>query len=68
MKRILLGVLALLPLLLPAQVIPYVVFNELNMDNPGGPDTQEFVELYGTPDASLDSLVIVLYEGNTGVS
>ncbi len=68
MKKILVGVLALLPILLSAQVIPYVVFNELNMDNPGGPDIAEFVELYGTPNGSLDSLVIVLYDGDTDAS
>lgn len=44
---------------------PYVVFNELNIDNPGGGDTAEFIELYGTPGASLDGLVIVLFEGDT---
>jgi hypothetical protein len=44
---------------------PYVVFNELNMDNPGGGDTAEFLELYGTPGASLNGLVLVFFEGNT---
>jgi len=45
-----------------------VVINELNADNPGGPDTQEFVELYGEANASLDNLVIVFYGGTTGGS
>ncbi|MFM7233576.1 MAG: lamin tail domain-containing protein, partial [Flavobacteriales bacterium] len=44
---------------------PYVVFNELNIDNPGGGDVTEFIELYGTPEASLDNLVLVLFEGST---
>jgi hypothetical protein len=45
-----------------------VVINELNADNPGGNDTQEFVELYGEANASLDNLVIVFYGGSTGGS
>ena len=44
---------------------PYVVFNELNMDNPGGGDTAEFIEFFGTPGASMDGLVLVLFEGDT---
>ena len=44
---------------------PFVVFNELNIDNPGGGDTEEFIEFYGTPGASLDGLVLVLFEGDT---
>lgn len=51
-----------------AQSTPNVVLNELNIDNPGGGDVSEFVELYGTPSASLDSLVIVLFEGGTDLS
>jgi len=51
-----------------AQSTPTVVLNELNIDNPGGGDVSEFVELYGTPGASLDSLVIVLFEGGTDLS
>jgi len=51
-----------------SQAIPSVVFNELNMDNPGGADDAEFVELYGTPGAALDSLVLVLFEGTTDLS
>lgn len=45
-----------------------VVINEMNADNPGGPDTAEFVELYGTPNGSLDNLVIVCYDGATSLS
>jgi hypothetical protein len=48
-----------------AQSTPNVVFNELNIDNPGGGDTAEFIELYGTPGAALDGLVLVLFEGST---
>ena len=49
-------------------VVAEVVINELNADNPGGNDTQEFVELYGEANASLDNLVIVFYGGTTGGS
>jgi len=45
-----------------------VVINELNADNPGGPDTAEFIELYGDTNASLNNLVVVLYDGATGLS
>jgi hypothetical protein len=45
-----------------------IVLNELNMDNPGGADTQEFIELYGPAGASLDSLVLVLFDGTTDQS
>lgn len=45
-----------------------VVINELNADNPGGPDTAEFIELYGDVNASLNGLVMVFYDGLTGVS
>ncbi len=48
--------------------LPNVVINELNADNPGGLDTQEFIELYGPANLSLDSLVMVFYDGATGVS
>ncbi|MEN9399253.1 MAG: hypothetical protein RL632_354, partial [Bacteroidota bacterium] len=51
-----------------ALTVAEVVINELNADNPGGNDTQEFVELYGEPNASLDNLVIVFYGGSTGGS
>lgn len=49
-------------------VIANVVINELNADNPGGPDTAEFIELYGDANALLDGLVMVFYDGQTGVS
>ena len=49
-----------------ALAVADVVINELNADNPGGNDTQEFVELYGDVNASLDNLVIVFYGGDTG--
>ena len=49
-------------------VIANVVINELNADNPGGPDTAEFIELYGDANAFLDGLVMVFYDGQTGVS
>jgi hypothetical protein len=51
-----------------ALVVSEVVINELNADNPGGNDTQEFVELYGTANASLDNLVIVFYGGSTSAA
>jgi hypothetical protein len=51
-----------------SQDTPNVVLNEINADNPGGQDTQEFVEFYGTPGQTLDSLVLVLFDGTTGVS
>lgn len=43
-----------------------MVINELNADNPGGPDTQEFIELYGPANASLNGLVVVFLGGTTG--
>lgn len=49
-----------------ALTVAEVVINELNADNPGGNDTQEFVELYGDANTSLDNLVIVFYGGTTG--
>ena len=48
--------------------IANVVINELNADNPGGADTAEFIELYGTANTSLNGLVMVFYDGQTGVS
>ncbi|MEN9334733.1 MAG: hypothetical protein RLY35_1913 [Bacteroidota bacterium] len=47
---------------------PAVVINELNADNPGGPDSAEFIELLGQPNTDLSDLVMVYYDGNTGVS
>lgn len=40
-----------------------LVINEVDVDNPGT-DIQEFIELYGTPGASLDGLVVVVYNGS----
>ena len=40
-----------------------LVINEVDVDNPGT-DNQEFIELYGTPGASLDGLVVVVYNGS----
>jgi hypothetical protein len=51
-----------------SQTISGIVFNELNIDNPGGADVAEFVELYGAPGTSLDGYVIVLFEGSTNLS
>lgn len=65
MKKILLACLMALPLVAISQT---VVINEINCDNPGGPDTQEFVELYGSPGFALDSLVFVYFDGQSGVS
>lgn len=48
--------------------VPNVVINELNADNPGGPDTQEFIELYGDSNASLDNLIVVFFNGANGLS
>lgn len=65
MKKLLLGLIMALPFTAMTQS---VVFNEINCDNPGGPDTQEFIELFGTPAFSLDSLVLVFYDGQSGMS
>jgi len=43
-----------------------IVINELNADNPGGPDTTEFIELYGPPNAPLNGLVVVFLGGTSG--
>lgn len=44
-----------------------VVINEIDADTPGT-DVAEFIELKGTPNASLDGLVVVLYNGNGDAS
>lgn len=62
MNKLLQTLLLFLPSVYSAQDF---VINELNCDNPGGPDTQEFIELYGTPMFSLDSLVMVFYDGQS---
>ena len=41
-----------------------VVINELDCDTPGI-DNQEFVELYGDANLSLDGYVLVLYNGSS---
>jgi hypothetical protein len=43
-----------------------VVINELNADNPGGPDNKEFIELYGPANTSLNGLVVVFLGGTSG--
>lgn len=43
--------------------LPNVVINEVDADT-AGTDTLEFVELFGDANASLDGLVLVLYNGN----
>lgn len=43
-----------------------MVINELNADNPGGPDSEEFIELFGPPNSTLDGLVVVFLGGATG--
>ena len=42
-----------------------VVINEVNADNPGGTDSREFIELYGTPNGSLNGYTLVLCGGST---
>lgn len=39
------------------------VINEVDADQPAA-DTQEFVEIYGTPGASLDGYLLVFFNGN----
>ena len=45
-----------------------VVINEVNADNPGNPDTQEFVELYGPAGYSLNGMVMVFFDGAADTS
>jgi hypothetical protein len=40
-----------------------VIINEINADNPGNPDTQEFIELYGIPNTLLNGLTLVFFDG-----
>ena len=47
--------------------LPQVVINELDSDQSGG-DTQEFIELYGTPNASLTGLSLVFFNGSDDAS
>lgn len=44
-----------------------VVINEIDADTPGT-DEAEFIELKGTPNASLDGLVVVLFNGSNDLS
>lgn len=44
-----------------------VVINEIDADTPGT-DMAEFIELKGTPNASLDGLVVVLFNGSNDTS
>ncbi len=44
-----------------------VVINEVDVDQTGADDF-EFIELYGTPNESLDGMVVVLYNGSSDVS
>jgi hypothetical protein len=44
-----------------------VVINEIDSDTPGT-DAAEFIELKGTPNASLDGLVVVLFNGSNDLS
>ncbi|MCB0445362.1 MAG: T9SS type A sorting domain-containing protein, partial [Gelidibacter sp.] len=54
-------------LLISAVSFGQVVINEIDADTPGT-DTAEFIELKGTPNASLDGLVVVLYNGSNDTS
>jgi hypothetical protein len=44
-----------------------VVINEVDADQ-AGPDAQEFVELYGTPNMSLNGYTIVFFNGNNSLA
>ena len=57
----------LFTLLLTATSYSQVVINEIDADQ-AGTDMGEFIELKGTPNASLDGLVVVLYNGNSDTS
>lgn len=56
------------PVSIQVLVVANVVINELNADNPGGPDSAEFIELYGDANASLNGLTMVFYDGQTGTA
>lgn len=47
--------------------VTQVVINEIDTDNAGS-DTQEFVELFGTPGAALDGLTLVFFNGSDDAS
>lgn len=50
-----------------SQLWGQIRINEVDADTPST-DTAEFLELYGPPNASLDGLVLVFYNGNGDVS
>jgi hypothetical protein len=54
-------------LMTTATTFGQVVINEIDADTPGT-DTAEFIELFGTPNASLDGLVVVLFNGSSDTS
>jgi hypothetical protein len=56
------------PVSIAVITINNIVINELNADNPGGPDTAEFIEFYGESNITLDGLTVVLFDGTSGVS
>lgn len=56
-----------LTLLISASSFSQVVINEIDAATPGT-DMAEFIELKGTPNASLDGLVVVLYNGSNDQS
>ncbi|MGS2725420.1 T9SS type A sorting domain-containing protein [Psychroserpens sp. BH13MA-6] len=56
-----------LTVLLTSLSFGQVVINEIDADTPGT-DMAEFIELKGTPNASLDGLVVVLYNGSNDES
>jgi hypothetical protein len=52
-----------------AMMIDNIVINEVDSDQPGmNADAGEFVELYGTPNASLDGLTVVFFNGNNATN
>ena len=57
----------LLTLLITSFSFGQIVINELDADQ-SGTDTAEFIELKGTPGASLDGYVVVLFNGSDNLS
>ena len=47
-----------------ADTLTTIHINEVDSDTPGALDAAEFVELYGTPNGSLDGLVLVFFNGD----
>lgn len=64
MKKIL---LFLITFCLPFLAVSQITINEIDPDQ-AGTDTAEFVELLGTPGASANGYVLVLYNGSGDVS